>query len=143
MKRKPARTSPQLVVLSGEDAEQYEPQGKEICISISDPEAESGRLSPAFAAVLRLAFNDITERGVESDILFAAEHAQAITEFVDGWPDVDRAEPPRSAEALRRPPERYRFCRVVMVKLPDSAFSLPRTESPGFRPTNSFGSAME
>jgi predicted protein tyrosine phosphatase len=79
-----------LVVLSGEDAEQYEPQGKEICISISDPEAESGRLSPAFAAVLRLAFNDITERGVESDILFAAEHAQAITEFVDGWPDVER-----------------------------------------------------
>jgi len=47
-------------------------------------------LSPRFASVLRLSFNDITERGDPSDILFAREHARAITEFLDGWPDVER-----------------------------------------------------
>jgi predicted protein tyrosine phosphatase len=82
--------SPHLVVLSREDAEFYEPGPNEICISISDPDAPPADVSPQFAAVLRLNFDDVTERGADSDILFAADHARAIVDFVDLWPDADR-----------------------------------------------------
>jgi predicted protein tyrosine phosphatase len=85
-----AAKSPDLVVLSREDAEFYEPGPNEICISISDPEAPPADVSPQFAAVLRLNFDDVTERGAGSDILFAADHARAIVDFVDLWPDADR-----------------------------------------------------
>ena len=85
-----AAKSPDLVVLSREDAEFYEPGPNEICISISDPEAPPADVSPRFAAVLRLHFDDVTERGVDSDILFAADQARAIIDFVDVWPDADR-----------------------------------------------------
>lgn len=85
----PART-PELVVLSREDAETYAPRGREICISISDPDADPARVSPEFAAVLRLFFNDITQMGEPTDILFAREHATAINEFIDEWRGVDR-----------------------------------------------------
>ena len=85
-----AAKSPELVVLSREDAEFYEPGPNEICISISDPDAPPADISPRFAAVLRLHFDDVTERGVDSDILFAAEHARAIIDFVDVWPDAGR-----------------------------------------------------
>jgi len=78
-------------VLSREDAESYEPSGsREVCISISDPDAEPARVSPKFVSVLRLYFNDITERGEPTDILFAQEHAQAITRFVEGRPGAER-----------------------------------------------------
>jgi len=78
-------------VLSREDAESYEPSGsREVCISISDPDAEPARVSPKFVSVLRLYFNDITERGEPTDILFAQEHAQAITRFVEAWPGAER-----------------------------------------------------
>jgi len=85
-----AAKSPDLVVLSREDAEFYEPGPNEICISISDPDAPPAGVSPQFAAVLRLNFDDVTERGADSDILFAADHARAIVDFVDLWPDADR-----------------------------------------------------
>ena len=87
MKRTP---HPEFVVLSREEAERYEPSGKEICISISDPDAPPARVSPRFAEVLRLNFNDVTERGDPSDILFAQDIAQEITEFIDSWPDAER-----------------------------------------------------
>jgi predicted protein tyrosine phosphatase len=77
-------------VLSREDAESYEPSLKEICISISDPDAQPANISPDFEAVLRLHFDDVTQRGVESDILFEASHAVAISKFLDNWPNVDR-----------------------------------------------------
>lgn len=87
----PATRTPQVVVLSREDAESYEPGGsREVCISISDPDAEPARISPKFASVLRLYFNDITERGEPTDILFAQEHAQSITRFIDSWPSAER-----------------------------------------------------
>lgn len=87
----PTTRTPQLVVLSREDAESYEPNGsREVCISISDPDAEPARVSPKFASVLRLYFNDITERGEPTDILFTQEHAQSITRFIDGWPTAER-----------------------------------------------------
>ena len=87
----PTTRTPQLVVLSREDAESYEPDGlREVCISISDPDAEPARVSPKFASVLRLYFNDITERGEPTDILFTQEHAQSITRFIDGWPSAER-----------------------------------------------------
>lgn len=85
-----AKAAPELVVLSREDAETYEPGLKEICISISDPDAEPANISTAFVAVLRLHFDDVTQRGLPSDILFAHDQARAIVDFVDEWPDADR-----------------------------------------------------
>src|SRR5213083_3067795 len=82
--------APELLVLSREDAERYEPSLTEICVSISDTEAKPARVSSGFAAVLRLQFHDVTQRGEPTDILFAAEHARAIHEFLDKWPGVDR-----------------------------------------------------
>lgn len=78
------------MVLSREEAERYEPSLKEICISISDPDAEPADISARFVAVLRLNFDDVTQRGEPSDILFAQDHAGAITEFLDNWPDAER-----------------------------------------------------
>jgi len=77
-------------VLSREEAERYEPSLREICISISDPDAEPANVSARFVAVLRLHFDDVTQRGEPSDILFAQDHAGAITEFLDKWPDAER-----------------------------------------------------
>lgn len=85
-----AKSAPELVVLSREEAERYEPSLKEICISISDPDAEPADISARFVAVLRLNFDDVTQRGEPSDILFAQDHAGAITEFLDNWPDAER-----------------------------------------------------
>jgi predicted protein tyrosine phosphatase len=82
--------NPQFVVLSREEAERYEPSGSEICISISDPDAPPARVSSRFAAVLRVSFNDVTERGEPSDILFAQDHARQIREFLDTWRNAER-----------------------------------------------------
>ncbi|MDQ6870476.1 MAG: hypothetical protein M3037_00525 [Gemmatimonadota bacterium] len=81
---------PEFVVLSREEAERYEPGDREICVSIADPDADPARLSGDFAAVLRLNFTDILEQGDPSDVLFSDEHAQAITRFIDTWPDAKR-----------------------------------------------------
>ena len=78
------------MVLSREEAERYEPRGKEICISISDPDAPPARVSSRFAAVFRLNFDDVIERGEPDDILFAEDHAREITKFLDAWPDAER-----------------------------------------------------
>lgn len=85
-----AKSAPELVVLSREDAEHYEPSLKEICISISDPDAEPAKVSTVFEAVLRLHFDDITETYASSDILFASDHARAINDFLDKWPDAEK-----------------------------------------------------
>src|ERR1700680_3091225 len=85
-----AKSAPLLIVLSREDAESYEPSRKEICISISDPDAEPANISPAFVAVLRLHFDDVTKRGLPSDILFDQDQARAIVDFIDEWPDAER-----------------------------------------------------
>jgi predicted protein tyrosine phosphatase len=82
--------NPEFVVLSREDAERYEPGPGEICISISDPDAPPARVSSRFAAVLRLNFDDVTERGEPSDVLFAENHAREIGEFLDEWPSAER-----------------------------------------------------
>jgi len=81
---------PDFVVLSREDAERYEPGDKEICISIADPDAEPAQLSEDFAAILRLHFTDIIERPDPCDVLFSENHARAIREFIDGWPEASR-----------------------------------------------------
>ena len=78
------------MVLSREEAERYEPRGKEICISISDPDAPPARVSSRFAAVFRLNFDDVIERGEPDDILFAEDHAREITKFLNAWPDAER-----------------------------------------------------
>jgi predicted protein tyrosine phosphatase len=81
---------PAFVVLSREDAERYEPREREICISIADPDADPARLSSRFAAVLRLNFTDIIEMGEPSDVLFSEDHARAIREFINAWPNATR-----------------------------------------------------
>jgi len=84
------RSAPELVVLSREEAERYEPGLNEICISISDPGAGPADVSPLFRAVLRLHFDDVTERGLPTDILFAPDHARAIVDFLSTWPAAER-----------------------------------------------------
>ena len=81
---------PKFVVLSREDAERYEPGVREICISIADPDADPALVSKDFLAVLRLNFTDIIEQGDPTDVLFSEDHARAIREFIDTWPDATR-----------------------------------------------------
>jgi predicted protein tyrosine phosphatase len=81
---------PEFVVLSREDAERYQPGEREICVSIADPDAEAARISSRFVAVIRLHFTDVIEQGDPSDILFSADDARAISEFIDAWPDAAR-----------------------------------------------------
>jgi len=81
---------PEFLVLSREEAERYEPGKREICISIADPDADPARLSSRFAAVLRLNFTDIIQLGDPSDVLFSEDHARAIREFIEAWPDATR-----------------------------------------------------
>jgi predicted protein tyrosine phosphatase len=79
-----------ILVLSRDAAERHRPAGTEICISISDPTVPPARLSPDFAAVLRLEFSDVQTAETPIDVLFAAEHAAEITAFVDRWRDAER-----------------------------------------------------
>jgi predicted protein tyrosine phosphatase len=80
----------ELVVLSREAAEKYQPTGIEICVSIADPDVPPAALSSAFAAVLHLAFSDVVATELATDILFEAQHAAAILRFVAQWPDAER-----------------------------------------------------
>jgi predicted protein tyrosine phosphatase len=79
-----------ICVLSREAAERYRPGELEICISISDPEAPSAQLSSSFLAVLRLEFSDIVTAELPADVLFAHEHAAAIKQFLEQWPQAER-----------------------------------------------------
>lgn len=103
---------PEFVVLSREDAERYEPRGLEICISISDPDAVPARVSPRFAAVLRLSFDDVTERGEPSDILFAEDHAREIRDFLDSWSSAERVMVHCNAGVSRSPGVALGLCDV-------------------------------
>jgi predicted protein tyrosine phosphatase len=103
---------PEFVVLSREDAERYEPRGLEICISISDPDAAPARVSPRFAAVLRLNFDDVTERGEPSDILFAEDHAREIRDFLDSWSSAERVMVHCNAGVSRSPGVALGLCDV-------------------------------
>jgi predicted protein tyrosine phosphatase len=80
----------ELRILSREAAERYEPQGVEICISITDPGAPAAKLSPRFAAVLRLAFSDIVAIDTPEDVLFAPDQAGTVVGFVEQWGHADR-----------------------------------------------------
>jgi predicted protein tyrosine phosphatase len=106
------RQVPEFVVLSREEAELYEPRGKEICISISDPDASPARVSSRFAAVLRLNFNDVTERGEPSDILFAEDHAREISKFLDAWPKAERVMVHCNAGVSRSPGVALGLCDI-------------------------------
>jgi hypothetical protein len=80
-----------ILILSEEDACCYEPAGDEVCISITDPDADHPRLSPRFRAILRLSFSDIETPGpLPSHVLFDEQHAHEILEFFDTWRTVDR-----------------------------------------------------
>jgi hypothetical protein len=80
----------ELRIFSRDAVERYEPEGVEICISITDPAAPAAELSPGFAAVLRLAFSDIVAVESSEDVLFAPDHASAIVGFVEKWQHADR-----------------------------------------------------
>jgi predicted protein tyrosine phosphatase len=104
--------NPEFVVLSREEAEHYEPSGNEICISISDPQAPPAQISPRFAAVLRLNFDDLTERGEPSDILFAEDQAREISEFLDSWPNAQRVMVHCNAGVSRSPGVALGLCDI-------------------------------
>ena len=87
---KPACQPMDVRVLSREAAELYRPIGREICVSIADPDAAPARLSTDFVAVLHLAFSDIVAAETEADVLFGSEHAAAILRFVNQWPQAER-----------------------------------------------------
>jgi len=106
------RQVPEFVVLPREEAELYEPRGKEICISISDPDASPARVSSRFAAVLRLNFNDVIERGEPSDILFAEDHAREIRKFLDAWPKAERVMVHCNAGVSRSPGVALGLCDI-------------------------------
>jgi predicted protein tyrosine phosphatase len=106
------RQVPEFVVLSREEAELYEPRGKEICISIADPDASPARVSSRFAAVLRLNFNDVIERGEPSDILFAEDHAREIRKFLDAWPKAERVMVHCNAGVSRSPGVALGLCDI-------------------------------
>jgi predicted protein tyrosine phosphatase len=106
------RQVPEFVVLSREEAELYEPRGKEICISISDPDASPARVSSRFAAVLRLNFDDVIERGEPSDILFAEDHAREIRKFLDAWPKAERVMVHCNAGVSRSPGVALGLCDI-------------------------------
>lgn len=82
--------APDILVLSRDDAESYVPSGREVCISIADPQATPARISDVFLAVLRLHFDDVVESTNPADILFAPEHAREIDQFIDSWSDAER-----------------------------------------------------
>ncbi|MFN2563589.1 MAG: hypothetical protein ABR499_01090 [Gemmatimonadaceae bacterium] len=105
-------TAPELVVLSRDKAEHYEPQGVEICISITDPKAPPARLSPRFAAVLRMEFSDVLSAGGSGDVLFAAEHARQILDFLARWPQAERVVIHCVAGASRSPGVALGICEL-------------------------------
>ena len=81
---------PAVVILSERDALAYEPGGREVCISVTDPDKDTPPLSPRFISVLRLAFSDLVEpSGVESDIIFNDRHAKAVVAFAHRWRDAE------------------------------------------------------
>ena len=82
--------SPELIVLSRDRAEAYEPQGREICISIRDPGSAEVTLSPRFAETLRMEFSDIAGPGLGDEIIFAEEHADRIVDLVRRHPEAER-----------------------------------------------------
>lgn len=100
-------------VLSREAAERYEPEGVELCISISDPSAPPARLAAGFAEVLRLAFNDIQAAGSADDVLFDDEHAAAVLEVVARWPGVERIVVHCHAGVSRSPAVALGVCDVL------------------------------
>ena len=82
---------PEIVILSERDALAYEPAGREVCISVTDPDKDTPLLSPRFLSVLRLAFSDLIEpSGLESDIIFNDRHAKAVVTFAHQWRDAER-----------------------------------------------------
>ena len=82
---------PEVVILSEKNAQLYEPSGREVCISITGPKKQFPSLSDRFAAVLRLAFSDITEPMDHPDsVLFNDGHAKEIVTFIGDWRDVNR-----------------------------------------------------
>lgn len=81
----------EILILSEEKARCYEPQGVEVCISITNPDGPPPRLSRRFRAVLRLSFSDIAAPSPHPwDALFNEEHAREILAFIRTWYDADR-----------------------------------------------------
>src|SRR3954470_5394986 len=79
-----AATPPKLIVLSQVLAELFEPNGRAICISITDPGQPPAVLSDRFDAILRLSFSDIRDDGpVDGPVLFSRGDAARVLDFVN------------------------------------------------------------
>ena len=80
-----------MLVLSEQQARFYEPAGREVCISVTDPGKPTALLSERFLAILRLAFTDIDQTPDDAwEVLFTPEHATQIVQFIERWSDADR-----------------------------------------------------
>jgi len=85
-----AATPPKLIVLSQVLAEFYEPQGRTICISITDPEEPPAVLSDRFDGILRLSFSDIAHASAaKGHVLFSRGDAVRVLEFVNNAADTE------------------------------------------------------
>ena len=88
---RPESRKPEVLILSEQKACSYEPSGREVCISITNPDGPRPSLSGRFAAVLRLTFTDIAKPSpFKWDLLFNEDHARQIIDFVKEWDGVER-----------------------------------------------------
>jgi predicted protein tyrosine phosphatase len=81
--------APEFILLSRDRAERYEAREGDICISIRDPGAPEVALSPNFAAVLCLQFDDVAA-AAPGVVAFAPSDATRIVDFIAQWSGADR-----------------------------------------------------
>jgi predicted protein tyrosine phosphatase len=114
------------VVVSEERARAYEPEGREICISITNPRAAPVELSPRFLAVLRLVFTDVCGPSPYAwDALFSPAHAREILDFVAAWPDVDRIVLHCKAGQSRSPAVALALCELCGAEVSELEAQFP------------------
>ena len=90
-------------VMTRAAAERYQPGPGDVCVSISDPAGSPADLSPAFAAVLRLAFDDLERPSFRDDVPFARPHAAMVRAFIRTHPGAAHVIVHCNAGASRSP----------------------------------------
>jgi protein-tyrosine phosphatase len=111
---------PEVLILSEQKARLYEPSGREVCISITNPDGAVPSLSSRFVATLRVAFTDIAKPSpFKWDLLFNHEHAKQIIDFVREWEGVERVVIHCMAGQSRSPGVAMGLCELLAWDLSD------------------------
>ena len=114
------RRTPEVVILSEEKATQYEPSGREVCVSITRPDGPAPTLSNRFLATLHVAFSDIAKPSpFKWDLLFNDHHARQIIDFVREWEGVQRIVIHCMAGQSRSPGVAMGLCELFQWDLAD------------------------